>query len=154
MKRLLVLLGFAFVVFSQTRAGFTVTSKQTPSGAAVVVTVQQPTSSSKTVHMLGATVYSSVDVEFTVEVSGTAATTTNVAEGRLPGSPPANAYVYAPSNAGSGNVLTRYQLSAGQTSPLIDLSQMYFARAKADNVTIRTASITGTVIVNIQWEEY
>lgn len=140
----------------QTDARFTVTKTTTLSAAAEVVTVQNTTSSTKNVLFQGGSVYCSVLCTVTLEVNGTAASTTTLAPANInPGAPNAQTTktsAYSSSNVGSGTTIATYQIGAGGTVP-IDLSGMFLPSGVASNLTLRTNSITGTVTLILLWIE-
>lgn len=138
-----------------------VVSKSTAlSGSAEVVTIQQPSSGARNVRGRMCTVYSSsAACGFTVERNGTAATTTEMTVSAVRPSiaaVPAAFKAYSASNVGVGIVIGRHEVQAGQTFP-IDLSYFEMRASGADtsqNLTIRTASCTTTVIINCMLYEY
>jgi len=126
------------------------------SGAAEVITVQQPASGPRTVEFRSAYIDCSVACTVTLERNGNAATSTStpvvpVAAGTAQ---TATATAWASSNVGTGVVLQVSTISAGgflvfdlagiTLPPKPDLSQ---------NFTLRTSSITGTVNITIKWTE-
>lgn len=156
MKRIILLLAFASLAFAQ-RGTYTVSQKTALSGTAEVVTVQLPASVARGSISFnqtagdGASIYCSVECEYTVEYGGTAATTTAITPAALPGSAAAQATAYRVSNVGAGTVASRQVVPAGATMS-IGLAGM--SLVPGQNVTIRTAAITGTVIINVQWREF
>jgi hypothetical protein len=153
---LLLLLLFSLPCYSQIY-GYAAVKKTALVKTAEVITVQQPATGSTTVRFLGASVYCSVACEITVEKNGTAATTTTLAITRInPDFGPATgiATAWSSSNAGVGSVIGIYSIAAGATMTL-DLSEIRLVgNGTGKNFTVRTDAITGTVIVNVQWEEF
>jgi hypothetical protein len=122
--------------------------------AAEKVTVQQPTGASRQVNFTTADVYCSVACQITFQVNGTAATATTLAPVNLEGGPSPTALAFSGSNVGSGTTLKSYYISAGSTFTF-DISQFYLVRSStgASNFSIGTNSITGTVRIQIEWQE-
>jgi hypothetical protein len=65
-----------------------------------------------------------------------------------------SASAYRSSDVGIGSVVARYTVAAGLTLPL-DLGDVsLMKKVSPENFSIRTAAITGTVIIVIKWREY
>lgn len=153
MKKLLFFLATALAAQTPT---FTVAKQTSLSGAAEVITVQQPANGAfKRVVFVSGYVDCSVACVVTVERNGTAATSTLVTPGQVNPqlSVGATAQGFSSSNVGVGTVLSKISLAAsGQT--VFDLSDFVLTgRDNTQNVTIRTSSITGTVDIVIKWRE-
>ena len=155
MKRLLLLLLAALPIGAQT---YTYTASQTTvlAAAAEVVTIQAPgtagTTIARTIAVSGASLFCSVACTVTIERDGTAATVTAITAVPLNRQmPPAMAKVFHSADTGVGTTLSSYSLAAG-TLLVLDMTgkAMY---AGADNLTLRTSSITGTAIINLKWTE-
>lgn len=121
--------------------------------AGEVVSIQQPVSPTKTVNFEGASVYCSAACDVTIERDGTAATTTAltvapVATDTIAGS----ALAFHTSNVGSGTVLAKHAVAAGEIMSF-ELKGMRLPRIAGKNVTIRVSSITGTARVLVKWTE-
>ncbi len=156
MKRLLLLLALALPLVAQTPS-YTATKTTTLSSAAEAITIQAPgaagTRPTKLITLTGASVNCSVACTVTVERDGTAATTTALTVSPLDYHyPAAQAVAFSASNVGSATAtLASYPIVAGATV-LIDLSTKQLLSG-GDNLTIRTNSITGTVVINFAWTE-
>ena len=125
----------------------------TKAGAAEVVTVQQAAKGTRTVHLDAASVYCSVDCVVSVERNGTAATGTALTRTPVNTATAATATAWHTSNAGTGTVLAKYLVTAG-TDKKIGLRGVVLRQtAPGENVTIRTASITGDVRIVVRWGE-
>lgn len=122
----------------------------TLSGASEAVTIQMPANSSDTAAMQTATIYSSVAATFTLERNGSLATTTQATPSEINGGSTGDGRAYYSSNVGSGTTIKTYTLSAGQELP-IDL--LGVGLKPGQNVTIRSASMTGSIRIYFQWRE-
>jgi hypothetical protein len=133
----------------------------TLSGAAEVVTVQIPAGSTRNLKFKMAQVWCSTgSVDVTVERDGTAATTTALTPQKVnPNAswvPSSIASGFHTSNVGAGSQIGSKQTAyAGSTGLILDMSPTVLEKASASvrNLTIRTASYTGTVRISIFWEE-
>lgn len=124
------------------------------SGAAEVVTVQQPAATAATVRFVGVSIDCTVACTYTIERNGTAASSTTLTTvALLAGSAASKALAWSSSNVGTGTVIYRGQIAAGggQTIPLSGVVLSGVGTTK--NVTIRTNSITGDVKINFRWTE-
>lgn len=152
MKKLLLILIFAASAFAQSNV-YSVFREESLSSAATALTIQQPSSPSKTATILGAMVYCSVATTVTLEHSGSAASATAVTpDPNTPGSSAATILAYRGSNVGSGTTKAKYACAAGQTIPL-DFTETSILRTSGANYTIRVASMTGTVYLFWMWRE-
>lgn len=156
MRRILtILILFVSSVFGQTGT-YTVEYKAVLVGAASVVTLQlDNTTTSKGAELLKAALYCSVESEFTLERNGTAASSTALTAVPLnTGMATAKVSAYRSSNTGVGTVMARYVVPAGSTF-LLDLTDVaILPMTSTSNVSIRTASLTGTCITVMKWREY
>jgi hypothetical protein len=123
------------------------------SSAASTVTVQA-TSTSDAVQFEEADVYCSVACTATIEVNGTAATSTTLAVTGPIGVAASSVLptAWSASNVGSPTALKTFNLAAGATL-VLDMHAFYFpaAAGSGTNLTIATSSITGTATIQIQW---
>jgi len=134
------------------RGAYLVSQKTTLTGAAEVVTVQLPPATSVNVAFERASVYCSVECEFTLERDGAAATQTAATPVRIiPSDPAPAATAYRSSNVGAGTVLTQYVVPAGGTV-VLDLRLVLIKAGQ--NVSVRTSAITGVVIIQFGWKEH
>ena len=108
----------------------------------------------RAVHPVGARVQCSVECNLTLERDGTAATTTAATPvALLPQAPAAVTKAFVASNVGAGSVVGRYTITAGDWER-IDLTRFrLFGLGTAKNLTLRFASMTGTVKVIILFTE-
>lgn len=115
------------------------------------VTIQRPTTASKTLAFRAAWMYCAAEQTATLKWNGTAATATAAASTRLPGTTfPSQAVAYTASNVGAGTTGGTYVIPAGLTFA-IDLSVFRLgATGSATNLTIST---TGTCTITITWGE-
>lgn len=133
------------------------TSKTTAlTAAAEVLTVQHTATVSKNAAMVSAYGYCSVACTITLERNGTVATTTantiNNVNPAIANASTSTSTAYNTSNVGTGTVLNTYQLAAGSWVS-IDLSDIVLPASIADNITLRTNSISGTVQLMFLWVE-
>jgi hypothetical protein len=156
MKKLLLGLLTIGCVWGQ--VGFTATKTTALSAAAEIVTVQQIAASTttKTLQFVSLQIDSTVACAITVERNGTAASSTTLTPAQL--NPDvgvvATATAWSTSNAGVGTVIYRITVPANQLF-VLDLSDIRIPAngGTGNNLTVRTASITGTVDINIRWRE-
>ena len=154
-----------FIGFIPSTALLTVASAQTPprgtyqverkstTDTAEAVTVQIASGSARTARMTGATVYCSVEAEVTVERDGAAATATPLTVLKMNSEDAtASATAYHSSDVGAANRTTARHIVAAGGTILLDLSPHILLAG--ENITIRTAHASGTVIINVQWTEY
>jgi hypothetical protein len=124
------------------------------SSSAEVITIQQPSSGGRNIFLADAFIYCSVVCNPQIEMNGTGATTTplTVALGSNT-LQSATATAFSASNVGSGTVLAKFALTAGQNQP-IDLTGLQLhGNSIANNISIRTDAITGTVRIQFRWVE-
>ena len=147
---LVLLAALALPAFSQGKI-YMIDQRLALVAASGVVTVQLPAVTTANVVFTGVSIYCSVQCEFTVERDGALATTTlrypaplNAKDGR------GTARLYFNSNAGIGTTIARYVVPAGATLPLELIQKSLTA---GQSLTVRTAAITGTLILNFQWRE-
>lgn len=154
MKRFSIILIIAAVsLFGQAAqyGVYSVERKASLSGSAEVLTCRLGTSSVRML-LAGVSVYSSVATEFTIERDGTYSSGSALTEISL--NPDFDATPSAvcthTTSITSTTVFARHVTPAGGTLP-IDLSNVEIGSNEA--ITIRTASITGTAIINLVWKE-
>ena len=123
-------------------------------GSAAVVTVQQPPSPSRNIQFVSAALYSTVATTFTIERDGTVATTTaSTSQAVNPNQSPSELNVFTASNVGTGKTVIPYGNAGGYQA--VDLSAFIFQPTQKNlNLTLRTASMTGTAVILIVWKEY
>lgn len=134
---------------------YTVVRDATLSGAAEVVTIQQPATGASKVRLLWASVYCSVACDVTQERNGTAATTTAATAAKVnpDKADSAAATVFHTSNVGVGTVISKTPTSGGTATISFD-KIVLVGDGTTKNYTIRTSSITGRVVIVLAWEEY
>lgn len=152
MKNLILIYLLSLCAFAQRQGTYAIEQKTVLSGAAEVVTVQLPsTATARSVGFHEASVYCSVQCEITFERDGTAATTTAITVQKVNSSDAtATATAFRSSNVGTSTVIGRDIVAAGTTAAY-DLRDKGLLAGQ--NFTIRTASITGTVIISVKWQE-
>lgn len=133
---------------------FSVYKATTLSGAAEVVTIQQPASGSKKVHFAAAMVYCSVACVIEIERDGTAATGTAATEVALTPYGTATAVGWHTSDVGNGTTINTFDVAAGSTVT-VDLVGVMLAQGggTGENLTLRSDSITGDIKITIVWRE-
>jgi hypothetical protein len=154
MKKLLTLL-VCFAGFAFAQADYVALYEASLTSAASVVTVQAPASSAaRIVRFVGAYIYCSVQCDVSLERDGTAATATALTPvGVSSQAPAAKTKAFRSSDVGVGTVIGKYTVPAGGTQ-VIDLTSVVIAGAgTGKNLTLRTASITGTARISIQFRE-
>lgn len=136
-------------------AQYVVTKSAALSGAASVVTVQQPATGSKRVKFCYATISSTVACPFTVERDGTGATATAVSPiiELNTEAPTAAATAFTSSDVGTGRVVADDQVPANGRVTIDLRDHFMFGDGTGKNLSIRTASVTGTVKICIYWKE-
>ena len=156
MKTLLIALALAAGLSAQNQTVTTYTaSKQTSlTAAAEVVTVQQPATGARPVQFVAAYFDCSVACSMTLERNGTAASATSLSINPVfSGSVAATSTAFSSSNVGTGTVLSRFNCAAACSNTL-DLTDISFqAGGTAQNLTLRSSSITGTVTINFKFRE-
>ena len=150
MKKLLVLSLLAIPAWSQ--LVYTASKTTVLSGTAEVITVQQPATGSKIVRFISAFIDSTAACAITIEKDGTAATGTALTPAPvLTGQVASAATAFYSSDVGSGTVITRASIPA-DGSIVVDLSRISMVgNNKGMNLTVRTASCTGTVDIVITY---
>lgn len=146
------LLATGTLALGQSRGVYQVERKST-SATAEAITVQVPVGSARSAQMTGASVYCSVEAEVTVERDGTVATTTSVTPAKMNSADATpGAVAFRSSNVGTANRTTaRFIVPAGGT---VSFDLLEHRLGAGENITIRTAHASGTVIINIQWSEF
>lgn len=151
MKLLLFLLTIGSL---QGQITYTISKTTVLSTSAEVITIQQPNSNAKSVNFKGAYIDSTVACSFTIERNGAGATSTTLTPNPLnPDQSSSSAMGFSSSNVGVGTVVTRATVSAGGWLH-ISLDNAYMSGSgTGKNLTIRTASCTGTVNIVISYTE-
>lgn len=164
MKRLILIASLASPIFAQqTGVTYTKVYEVTVSAAAAVSTLQQPSSPTKTAHLLGLQIYCSVACTATFEAAGAASTGTQ--SSGVPTSPSrtetSTIVHYAASNAAAAtNPINKFKIAAGSEYPIGFTegtdgirSNAILARTAGQNFTVRTDAITGDVKITWFWRE-
>lgn len=133
----------------------------TLAGTAEVITIQIPAASARYLRMKLAQIWCSTgSVECTIERDGTAATTTALTVKKVnPNAawvPTSIASAFHTSNVGAGTQVGTKQTAYSSTPGLVlNMTPTVLEKASAAvrNLTIRTASYTGTVRISVMWEE-
>jgi hypothetical protein len=143
-------------------ATYTALYEKTVSAAAAVTSLQQPTSPSRAIKLIGVQIYCSVQCQPTVEFAGSASATASTAITSTSPSltTPPTALFYTDSNATAPSVpMNKYVVPAGATQVIsfiderLGVSNTVLTRVAGQNVTVRTDSITGNVKVTWFWRE-
>lgn len=152
MKKLLLILLMCLPLFSQDLGTYTVERKSTLAASAEVVTVRLASDATAKARLVSASVYSSVELEVTLERDGKFVSGTGLTENERNPDYDATAAAVATygTNISGTTVIGRQVVNAGSTV-VFDLLGLELSAAEA--FTVRTASGTGTVIVNVQWSE-
>jgi hypothetical protein len=153
LRKLLYILGIPTLALAQ--VSYTVSKTTAVSSSAEVITVQQPATSAKIVRFVSGSIGSTVTCAYTIERDGTAASSTTLAVNAVNPtvSPTAKVTAFSGSNVGTGTVIGRGTVTAGQIIPL-DFTGIYMiGSSTALNFTIRMASCTGTIDINIKATE-
>ena len=159
LRRAILVLATAALLCAQstpTTRLYAVYYEVSPSTAAAVLTVQQPTSAPRQITFQGAVVYCSVACVPAIEINGAAATTTTgtTATKLDTRAPAASSAIFTASNVGSGTVIGKYPVSAGSQIFITPSGLALGANVAAhQNLTIRTDSITGDVHILLMWSE-
>jgi hypothetical protein len=160
MKRALLMVAMTAALSGQTAPTATTRlygsySEATPTGAAVVVTIQQPSTGARQLVFEGGTIFCSVPCVPALEMNGTAATATPAGVIKLDTrAPSATAGVFTGSDVGAGTVINRYPIAAGgQTDILKSGLTLGVSTGVRQNLTIRTDAISGTVRILLMWSE-
>lgn len=151
MIRLVGVFLFALAAFGQ---DYYIAYRATSSATSEKVTVQQPTSATKRVSFIAASVYCSVECTVALERGGTAASTTSLTANKVNSdSPSATAAAFHTSNVGSGTTLTTYTVAAGGTLTL-DITRMRLDLTSQNNFTVVvTSGSTGSYKTTVLWQE-
>ncbi len=157
MKRLLSLLACIALASSLAaqqpkRERFSAYKATTLSGAAEVVTIQQPAASARDVFFEYAILYCSVVCTIELEIDGTAATSTTLTP-IVETYGTATATAWSGSNVGNGTTLYEYNLAAGETITVDLTGQFMEGNGTANNLSFRTNSITGDAKIGVFWWE-
>ena len=149
-NRLSLLFVIALSAFAA--GSYTVERKSSLTAAAEVITVQLPAGTQRSARFISASVYCSAQCEITLERDGALATTTALTPTKLNSTDgTVTAAAFRSSNVGAGTTIGRQIIGAGQM--IVCVLQDIGLRA-GETFTMRTDSITATVIINIQWQEY
>lgn len=155
MKRFLPMLVVLLALpLAAQRSSYVYTKTSVLNAATEVITVQMPSDVPplRAVTFKGVSVYCSAECSFTLERDGSVATATAGTVLGLNRSTPAPvATIYYTSNVGSGTTIGAYTVPAGGTLP-IDLTSKRLTNPN-ENLTVRLASVTATVKINVVWEE-
>jgi len=131
---------------------YTAESKASVTTTAQVFTCRNPAGSGVRAMLSGASVYSSVAVEFTVERDGTFASGNGIAPAELnPDTDVAATMLCTAGTSISSTVVIGRQVVPAGGTILLDLDGIQLNAGEA--ITIRTASTTATVIANMKWQE-
>lgn len=153
MKKIILLLSLTASLFGQTF--YTATKTTALSGAAEVITVQQPATASRDVLFDSVYFDCSVACVITLERNGTAATTTALTANPInTGDVAAVTLAYNTSNVGTGTVIAKFNCVAA-CAQTIDLTGIKFkaGQTTSTNITLRSSSITGTVDITFKFKE-
>jgi hypothetical protein len=154
MKKLILLLAVLPGLLLAQRGTYTIEQKTALTASTETITVQLGSAAGvvRTVGFVTASVYCSVACEITLERDGTLATTTAITPQKVnPEDNAVTATAYKSSNVGSGTTIGRQILGAGALM-VFDLQDIGLTAGK--NFSIKTDSITGTVVINIKWKEW
>lgn len=133
---------------------FTVWKATTLSGAAEVITIQQPASGGRRIFVELFNLYCSVACVITWEQNGTAATATALARNTIgPSDFSPTVTAWSGSNVGAGTTLQVFRLSAAESKSLNMEGVFMQGSSTATNYSLRTDSITGDVEIFIRWRE-
>ncbi len=123
------------------------------SGAAEVITIQQPATNGKVVRIEAVEVWGDGAFTATIERDGTAATGTALTPSVVTyGTVVANAF--HTSDVGVGTVITVKEVPANVITPIVFPGGLYLApTGTASNFTVRTSLITANVKITIVWRE-
>lgn len=145
---------FVAAASAQTQQKYAMFKETALSASAEVITMQQPASGAKNVQFDAISVWCSAECTFTIERDGTAGTVGsqlgfNINDGT---SPTVNAFASSDVGAGS-KILIKHTVSAN-TSQSFDMKDVrFFGSGTSKNVSVRFASMTGTVRVYAKWGE-
>lgn len=148
---LLLLLALSAFAQGPIRGTYQVERKSTGS-TAEAITVQIASGSARSAYMLASSVYCSVECEITVERDGTAATATALTPVKMNSADSAvSATAYRSSDVGAADRTTSRQTIGAGATIILDLTPHVILAG--ENITVRTASASATVIINLQWTE-
>jgi len=155
MRRMLIVFLFALTCFAQSGT-YVVLQKSVLSSTTEAVTIQLPATATRNVDFglpdTGVSIYCSAACEITVDRNGTLATTTAIAVGKLRSIyATLQSAAYRSSNAGVGTEIANIVVPAGGTFPL---GLADFALKAGENLNIRIASVSATVIITAKYREY
>jgi hypothetical protein len=146
---------------SQFEDNFSITKTSSPSGAAEVVTLVHPATASKSARLVGMYIYSAVLTTFSLERAGVFTSSTAIT---IVNNNPANPNTTASQcSAGYGASVTTVNTintwTIGITPPdgqYVDLTpfNIQMSGGIADNITVRTSSITGSLTIALFWREF
>lgn len=163
MKRLLLLLVLLGAAGSSQEgryyddSDYFIAYKETTAATSEAITIQQPASGARTVHLVIASVYCSVACTATFEIDGAAATTTTLAIAPIvlprSGSVSIKTTAFSASNVGAGTVLGKTSIGAGVSQPF-DLTGIKLqGDGTGKNFTIKISSASGNYVVQIKGRE-
>lgn len=136
---------------------YTVTRTKSLSGAATVLTIQQPATAANTVQAEWVKIFTDVAVTVELERDGTAATATGETEvGTSPNSPTPAATAFYDSDVGNGTTIDTFDLPA-DTMLVADLRRfkIYLVGVgMGKNFSLRSSSVSGNVRITICWSEW
>lgn len=145
MRRALPLLALCLSVFGQVPSVPRI-DHYVASASTTALTIQQPATGARRITfgsptIPSASIYCATAQTATVKWNGTAATSTAGTEAKLPGTTKASGVtVWTASNVGAGTTGPVYNVAAGATFNIFDLSWISFgATGTATNVTIATS---------------
>ena len=136
---------------------FTVTRTKALSGAATVMTVQQPAASANNVQAQWIKIFTDVAVTVELERDGTAATATGETEvGTSPDSPTPTATAFYDSDVGNGTTVDTFDLPADTmlVADLLRYEIYLMGNGTGINFSLRSSSVTGNVRITICWSEW
>ena len=133
---------------------FTAWKATTLSGAAEVITIQQPASGGRRIFVAIVNLYCSVACVITWEQNGTAATATALTRTTIgPSGFSPTVTAWSGSDVGAGTTLEVFRLSAAESKSLNMEGVFMQGSSTATNYSLRTDSITGDVEIYIRWRE-
>lgn len=153
--RLLILAALSILSASAQNTYFARDADASLSGAALDVTIQQPTTGSKSVQFEFAQVSVPQAATLTISRDGTAASATaSSAVGLNGGEPTSPTQVFVDSNAGSGTTIMTVPIAAGQTVT-VDLEGLALDanNSATENLTFQISAVTGSASIFIRWRE-
>ena len=158
-RRAIILLAFIFCLTLQaqqtTYPRFRAYREVTKSAAAEVFTLQLPPAASKKAQVEEVSIYCEADIDVTVELNGTSATSTYIVPTVVNGvGANAVASPYHSSNTTGGATIDKYYVYGGTTA-VVKLSGIVIPSGMTTprNITFRTSSFTGALRVRVEWTE-